>query len=133
MPELKCYVFNSPSLFFVVICLVIPSFFINSSSMAMDGQKMNTPACVAHRGYSSKYLENSKKAMIAALKEGVKGLEVDVHHTEDGVGIIHHDRVPKRTMRSKGNGNCRLDTPFKEQTFEELTKLCELKNSENII
>ncbi|VEU79863.1 glycerophosphodiester phosphodiesterase family protein [Haploplasma axanthum] len=55
---------------------------------------------VAHRGYSSKETENTKKAFIEAGKKAFYGIECDVHLTKDGKYIIHHDDDTKRLAKS---------------------------------
>ena len=46
---------------------------------------------IAHRGYSSKYPENTKLAFEKAIEHGFKGVEFDVHITKDGELVIAHD------------------------------------------
>ena len=45
----------------------------------------------AHRGLSSKYLENSLKAFQKAIELGVDGLELDLQLSADGVPFVTHD------------------------------------------
>ena len=52
---------------------------------------------VAHRGYASKYPENTIKALDEAVKLGVEMVEFDVQLTKDGVPIMIHDDNFKRT------------------------------------
>jgi len=46
---------------------------------------------IAHRGASKDRLENSRAAFELALEQGCDGIELDVHATEDGVVVVHHD------------------------------------------
>lgn len=46
---------------------------------------------IAHRGYSEKYPENTLSAFRAALELGSDAVELDVHLTQDGELIVHHD------------------------------------------
>lgn len=48
------------------------------------------PQIIAHRGYKAKYVENSMKAMQAAVEAGANALETDVHLTADGVVVLSH-------------------------------------------
>tara|TARA_B100000767_G_scaffold254047_1_gene259120 strand:+ start:1817 stop:2527 length:711 start_codon:yes stop_codon:yes gene_type:complete len=52
---------------------------------------------VAHRGYASKYPENTITALDEAVKVGVEMVEFDVQLTKDGVPIMIHDGNFKRT------------------------------------
>ena len=46
---------------------------------------------VAHRGYASKYLENTITALNEAVKVGAEMVEFDVQLTKDGIPIMVHD------------------------------------------
>lgn len=52
---------------------------------------MAQPQFVAHRGYPSRYPENSLPGMRAALEAGAQYVEFDVHLTRDGVAVVTHD------------------------------------------
>ena len=52
---------------------------------------------VAHRGYASKYPENTIRALDEAVKVGAQMVEFDVQLTKDGVPIMIHDDNFKRT------------------------------------
>ena len=52
---------------------------------------------VAHRGYASKYLENTITALNEAVKVGAEMVEFDVQLTKDGIPIMVHDDNFKRT------------------------------------
>lgn len=52
---------------------------------------------VAHRGYASKYLENTITALDEAVKVGAEMVEFDVQLTKDGIPIMIHDDNFKRT------------------------------------
>lgn len=57
---------------------------------------------LAHRGYSSKFHENTQKAFDEAIKHNIAGLELDVQKTKDGTFIIMHDSFLERVSGSKG-------------------------------
>ena len=58
---------------------------------------------LAHRGFSGKYPENTRRAFLAAVEEGgCDGLESDVHLSKDGEPVIIHDDVLDRTSDGKG-------------------------------
>lgn len=46
---------------------------------------------IAHRGYSSKYLQNTEEAFIKAVEHGSGGIETDVRVTKDGYLVVNHD------------------------------------------
>ena len=71
---------------------------------------------LAHRGFSGKYPENTRRAFLAAVEEGnCDGFEADVHLSKDGEPVIIHDDVLDRTSDGKG--------PVKERSFADLRKL----------
>jgi glycerophosphoryl diester phosphodiesterase len=50
-----------------------------------------TPSIIAHRGASGREFENSRAAFTRALELSADGVELDVHSTEDGIILVHHD------------------------------------------
>ncbi len=46
---------------------------------------------IAHRGFSSRYPENTLAAIRAAIRLGVDMVEIDVQQTRDGELIVFHD------------------------------------------
>ena len=71
---------------------------------------------LAHRGFSGKYPENTRRAFVAAIDEGrCDGFESDVHLSRDGEPVIIHDDELDRTSNGKG--------PVKDHSFAELRKL----------
>lgn len=69
----------------------------------------------AHRGFKSKYPENTMLAFKKALESGADGIELDVHLSKDGHLVIIHDENLLRT--------CGYDTFVKDLILEELKKL----------
>lgn len=57
---------------------------------------------IAHRGYSSKYPENTMLAFRRAVEAGAEGIEFDVHLSRDGELVIIHDEWLERTTGVKG-------------------------------
>lgn len=49
------------------------------------------PKLIAHRGDAKNYPENTLSAFTAALENGADAIELDVHLTNDGELIVHHD------------------------------------------
>ncbi len=57
---------------------------------------------IAHRGFSSKYPENTMLAFEKAVEAGCDGIELDVQLTKDGVPVVIHDETTKRTTNRAG-------------------------------
>lgn len=94
------------------------------------------PLCIAHRGYHTskeKFPENSLAAVIAAEKIGADGVEVDIHHTKDGIAILNHDKTLGDYAQTKQNSTtpCPVETPIAELYISELSS-CVLLNNEDI-
>ncbi len=68
---------------------------------------------VAHRGYASRYPENTLLAMAKAIETGARYLECDIQLTLDHVPLLHHDPDIKRSTGCRGS--------VMELTFEELS------------
>ena len=69
----------------------------------------------AHRGYSSRYPENTLLSFKEAINVGADAIELDVHKTKDNVLVVIHDEKVNRTHRGKGY--------VKDYTLEELQRL----------
>ena len=52
---------------------------------------MRKPKIIAHRGYSSRYRENTRSAFEAAHKAGADIIELDLVLTKDGRIFVNHD------------------------------------------
>ena len=57
---------------------------------------------IAHRGFSSRYLENTLASVRAALALGVDFVEIDVQETRDGELIVFHDYRLNRICGVRG-------------------------------
>lgn len=79
---------------------------------------------LAHRGFKSRFPENTKIAFLKAIDVGADGVEFDVHLTKDRQVVIIHDETLDRTNDGKGL--------VKNHTLKELKKLNMAKNYENI-
>jgi len=69
----------------------------------------------AHRGWSTKYPENTMEAFKAAAELGVDQIELDIRTTKDDQLVIIHDDTVDRTTNGSGN--------VSEMTLAELKKL----------
>ena len=57
---------------------------------------MRPTAIWAHRGSSTKYIENTMQAFEAAIVDHADGIELDVQRTKDGQLVVYHDERLKR-------------------------------------
>lgn len=57
---------------------------------------------IAHRGYSSKYPENTLLAFRKAIEAGAPAIELDTHLTADNKVIVHHYYVLGHTNNGEG-------------------------------
>ena len=63
--------------------------------MTLDQERV-----VAHRGWPSRYPENTLAGFRAAIKAGARNLEFDVQLTRDQVPMVIHDHTTRRTGAS---------------------------------
>lgn len=57
---------------------------------------------IAHRGFRSRYPENTMLAFRKAVEAGCHGIEFDVHLSKDGEAVIIHDETLDRTTDGTG-------------------------------
>lgn len=62
----------------------------------------SSPLVFAHRGGSALARENTMAAFDNGLRLGADGLELDVHLSQDGIAVVHHDRTLERTTSLTG-------------------------------
>ncbi len=78
----------------------------------------------AHRGFSSKYPENTFLAFKEAIKLQCDGIELDIHKTKDNKIVVIHDEDIKRTFIGEGL--------VKDYTLDELKQFrCKKKGFEH--
>ena len=75
---------------------------------------MNGKKAIAHRGFSSKYPENSMLAFEKAVEIGADGAEFDLQLTKDGVLVVFHD---ESLLRITGENKL-----ISELTYNELQR-----------
>lgn len=75
----------------------------------------NGVLCIAHRGGSLLWPENTLTAFKGAMALGVDVLELDLHATRDGQLVVIHDDVVDRVTEGAGR--------VKDRTLEELKRL----------
>jgi len=77
---------------------------------------LKKPLVLAHRGFSGKFPENTRRAFVEAIAvKGCDGFEADVHLSSDGEPVIFHDNTLDRTTNGKGSVNA--------MSFKEVRKL----------
>src|SRR5690625_3479893 len=81
----------------------------------MRGVRLMKIKAHAHRGYPTKYPENSISGFKAAYELGYKYIELDVHLSKDNIAVVMHDITLDRTTNGKGL--------VKDYTYEELQVL----------
>lgn len=90
----------------------------------LAGQLMSEkrPLVIAHRGYSTIAPENTLASFEFALSAGADLVELDYHHSKDGVPVVLHDYTLDRTTDATnrlGGSKIRADA----RSAEEITKL----------
>lgn len=63
---------------------------------------MRIPELIAHRGYASRYPENTLPAIEAALKAGARHIEIDVQTSAEHIPVLFHDATLERLCGVKG-------------------------------
>lgn len=58
------------------------------------------PLIIAHRGFAGRFPENTLAAFRAGLKTGAEVIELDYHHSADGVPVVIHDATLERTTNA---------------------------------
>ncbi|KAJ7172410.1 PLC-like phosphodiesterase, partial [Mycena filopes] len=58
--------------------------------------------CWGHRGASARFPENTMASFEAAIRDGVDGIESDVHVSADGIILMFQDQALQRTTNFKG-------------------------------
>lgn len=66
------------------------------------------PLILAHRGGMEEFEENTLGAFRSSYEKGIRGFEVDIRMTKDGVLVILHDDTLDRTH--DGTGSVELKT-----------------------
>ena len=87
---------------------------------------LDTPIAFAHRGAKGYAPENTLEAFTLGLKLGANGLESDVWVTADGVPVLDHDGLVKRSMgRGKPiSGYRRDELPSHIPALTDLLERC---------
>jgi glycerophosphoryl diester phosphodiesterase len=79
------------------------------------------PLVIAHRGFSAMAPENTLPAFQRALDAGADLVELDYHHTREGLPVVIHDRTLDRTTNAPELWS--RGVPVAERTFADLREL----------
>lgn len=108
----------NPHRHLVFIALLIASNAMAADSPAEKLLNSKRPLVIAHRGYSILAPENTLPAFERALAAGADLVELDYHHSSDGVPMVLHDytldRTTDATNRWGGKAIKILDRPSSE-------------------
>jgi glycerophosphoryl diester phosphodiesterase len=74
----------------------------NAGEAVAGGRLVWPPLNVAHRGASGEAPENTLAAFDLALRQGARGIELDVHLSSDGIPMVIHDPRLNRTTSGSG-------------------------------
>ena len=80
------------------------------------------PELVAHRGYASRFPENTIPALIAAIEAGARFVEVDVQLSSDGHPFLFHDRTLERMCGAAGPVHARTKAELSSLSCAESSK-----------
>jgi len=69
------------------------------------------PTLVAHRGWATRWPENTLEGLMAAVDAGADHVEFDIQLSADGVPVLLHDVTLERTA---GHAGCALDMQWDE-------------------
>ena len=94
----------------------------NSPASAETLLALRRPLVIAHRGYSQLAPENTLPAFQLAKAAGADLIELDYHHSKDGVPVVIHDADLDRTTDARARwGKTKIRMASK--TMEELRTL----------
>lgn len=79
----------------------LPSRAAETASRAVRLLSTNRPLVIGHRGYSAVAPENTLPSFSLALAAGVDMVELDYHHSKEGIPIVIHDATLDRTTDAK--------------------------------
>jgi len=111
--------FLSPACFLSSACVAAALSTLSVFTASLQAEIPAEPAavkafCVAHRGFSSAYPENTAASMKGGIDVGANGNEMDIYRSRDGVVFLMHDGTLKRYTGENIRGT--------DLTMEELAK-----------
>ncbi len=84
---------------------------------------LNLPVLLAHRGWASRYPENTRVGIEAALRAGVPSVEFDVQLSVDRVPVVIHDLSLDRTAGVSGRVSELRASELASVSVHEATRL----------
>ena len=84
-------------LFVTSLALSVPMKAADTNSPAWKLVHANRPLVIGHRGYSAFAPENTLPSFKLALAAGADLVELDYHHSKDGIPVVIHDGELDRT------------------------------------
>ena len=93
-----------------------------SASQVKTLLQIKRPLVIAHRGYSEVAPENSLPSFRRALASSSDLIELDYHHSRDGIPMVVHDETLDRTTNAKDLWG-RSGLKVRDQTAAQLKKL----------
>ena len=79
-----------------IVLIVLCAFILTIATACVSLVALRSdPKCVAHRGLSDAYPDNTESAFTAAAEAGFYGIETDIRKTADGRYVCHHDEKVK--------------------------------------
>ena len=85
------------------------------SAFSISQHSENAPKLIAHRGFSSRYPQNTIPAFEGAAEADFWGAECDIHTTKDGKWIVTHDEDLSKLTNGEGY--------IKDYTLDELREI----------
>ena len=76
---------------------------LNKVASAIQTSAGKRPQAIAHRGYKTKFPENTMGAFKGAVEVGAHAIETDVHLSKDGVVVLSHVRSRYRKKITAAN------------------------------
>jgi glycerophosphoryl diester phosphodiesterase len=87
---------------------------------------LNTPRIIAHRGCGTLAPENTLEAVAKAADLGIRGVEIDVHVTDDGIPVVHHNTALKDGRRIMDMNSC--DLPATVRQLRDILRYCHVRS-----
>lgn len=87
----------------------------NSPKPTLQAERPERCICIAHRGFSAVYPENTMLAVMKGIEAGAEGIEFDVYNSSDRIPVLMHDKTVQRTTDGQGE--------VAKLTLEQLRKL----------
>lgn len=100
---------NAVIITFAIMFAIMRRIIMSSNALFNDVE------IVAHRGYAAVHPENTMVAFRRSIQMGADTLEIDVHHSKDGIPVVIHDDSLDRTTTGTGR--------IREKTVAELQQV----------